>query len=205
MNIIIKHFSMKNQYQSVITGVYRTYFPSLSITREEFEILKRKPNLSLGDKRRIIFGTLELGWESEYPPFTLKEVESLVENFGPKIKLAGKIVIKASIYNSTLQCYLTPASLVSEPFIYYPPFYYIVADLDVETWTYKVQDVLKGKPGVRREIMKRICPNNKNLMDYVDKKELEIEINKRLIDKLTNANPGYSRIPGYLTTNRSNG
>ena len=196
---------MKNQYQSEITGDYKTYSPSSSITREEFEILKRKPNLSLEDKKKIIFGILDLGWESEYPPFTLKEIEFLVENFGPKIKLAKKIVIKASTYNRTLQCYLTPASLVSEPFIYYPPFYYLVADLDVETWTYKVQDVLKGKPGAKREIMKRICPNNKNLMDYVDKKELELEINEKLIDRLINGNPGYSRIPGYLTANRNNG
>lgn len=196
---------MKNQYQSVITGVYRTYSPSSSITREEFEILKRKPNLSLEDKKRIIFGTLDLGWESEYPPFTLKEIESLVEDYWPKIKLAKKIIIKANIHNNTLQCYLTPAILVSEPFVYYPPFYYIVADLNVETWTYRVQDVLEGKPGIRREIMKRIYPNRKNLMNYIDKKELEIEINERLMDRLINGNPGYSRIPGYLTANRNNG
>ena len=37
MNIIIKHFSMKNQYQSVITGDDRTCSPSSLITREEFE------------------------------------------------------------------------------------------------------------------------------------------------------------------------
>ena len=160
----------------------------------------------MGDKKRIIFGTFDLGWESESPPFTLKAIESPVGDCWPKIKLAQTIVIKASTYNRTLQCYLTPASLVSEPFIYYPPFYYIVADLDVETWTYKVQDVLKGKPGAKREIMKRICPNNKNLMDYVDKKELELEINEKLINRLINGNPGYSIIPGYyLTANRNNG
>ena len=42
-------------------------------------------------------------------------------------------------------------------------------------------------------------------MDYDDKKELELEINEKLIDRLINGNPGYSRIPGYLTANRNNG
>lgn len=207
MNIIIKHFSMKNQYQSVITGDDRTCSPSSLITREEFEILKRKPNLSLEDKIKIIFGILDLGWESEYPPFTLEEIEPLIGNLRPKIKLARKIIIRANTYDKVLQVYINPDSLFSDPYLYYASvFYYIVADLDAETWVYKVQNVLKCKPGIRKEIMKIMSPNKNSMDDYIDKKELDIEINERLMNRFVNGNSGfYSRIPGYLTTNRSNG
>ena len=53
----------------------------------------------------------------------------------------------------------------------------------------------------------KIMYTNKNSMDdYIDKKELDIEINERLMNRFVNGNSGfYSRIPGYLTTNRSDG
>ena len=177
------------------------------ITREEFEILKRKPNLSLEDKKKIIFGILDLGWESEYPPFTLEEVEPLIRTLRPKIKLARKIVIRANTHDKVLQFYRDSDSLFSDPYLYYASvFYYIVADLDAETWIYKVQNVLKCTPGIRREIMKIMSPNKNSMDDYIDKKELDIEINERLMNRFVNGNSGfYSRIPGYLTTNRNSG
>lgn len=191
---------MKKSTESTKTwqGISQRY--SL-ITRADFETLRKKPNLTLDEKRKVLCGAIRFDCETEYPSFTADEIYALeCRHFGIysggllRVKLAGKIllIIDVNIMNVTTNRNWTHS--LPPDFNFTPGYedsrYYAIANLNTDSGLYEIQEILKNGPAIRREIIKKMPPRKIELTIY-EKMEEEIakRINQRILGCIT---PEYS-------------